>query len=225
MVPLCISAFRSKVWTVCLNFDFGHVWQWKGQTNNRCSEDSLTLLPNVFFVWVSDRWQIAQSLSSVFWGQRWQVWKLQRFSWKVSCHKAGLSVRLLSCRTLVSSYWSYWGCGVDPRNAKNTHRQVNVVITNSSNHFLLSPNPFISDVTMKWYTIPGYNSLSPELVLSVFLNPISSVFQSSVTSVVRWRSGESQRAGRQRGKSLRWCLFYLRLRGFNKMLLRNLYTI
>ena len=131
----------------------------------------------------------------------------------------------VSCSTLVSSYWSYWGCGVDPRNAKNTHRQVNVVITNSSNHFLLSPNPFISDVTMKWYTIPGYNSLSPELVLSVFLNPISSVFQSSVTSVVRWRSGESQRAGRQRGKSLRWCLFYLRLRGFNKMLLQNLYTI
>ena len=94
MVPLCISAFRSKVWTVCLNFDFGHVWQWKGQTNNRCSEDSMTLLPNVFFVWVSDRWQIAQSPSSVFWGQRWQVWKLQRSSWKVSCHKAGLSVRL-----------------------------------------------------------------------------------------------------------------------------------
>ena len=79
----------------------------------------------------------------------------------------------VSCSTLVSSYWSYWGCGVDPRNAKNTHRQVNVVITNSSNHFLLPPNQFISDVTMKWYTIPGYNSLSPELVLSVFLNPIS----------------------------------------------------
>ena len=56
---------------------------------------------------------------------------------------------------------------------KNTHRQVNVVITNSSNHILLPPNQFISDVTMKWYTIPGYNSLSPELVPSVFLNPIS----------------------------------------------------
>ena len=79
----------------------------------------------------------------------------------------------VSFSTLVSSYWSYWGCGVDPRNAKNTHRQVNVVITNSSNHFLLPPNQFISDVTMTWYTISGYNSLSPELVLSVFLNPIS----------------------------------------------------
>ena len=220
MVPLCISAFRSKVWTVCSNFDFGHVWQWKGQTNNRCSEDSMTLLPNVFFVWVSDRWQIAQSLSSVFWSGNFSA-----SAGKLAAIKLVYLYGYVSCSTLVSSYWSYWGCGVDPRNAKNTHRQVNVVITNSSNHFLLSPNPFISDVTMKWYTIPGYNSLSPELVLSVFLNPISSVFQSSVTSVVRWRSGESQRAGRQRGKSLRWCLFYLRLRGFNKMLLPNLYTI
>ena len=79
----------------------------------------------------------------------------------------------VSCSTFVSSYWSYWGCGVDPRNAKNTHRQVNVVITNSSNHILLPPNQIIGDVTNKWYTIPGYNSLSPELVLSVFLNPIS----------------------------------------------------
>ena len=77
----------------------------------------------------------------------------------------------VSCDTRVTSYPSYWGCSDNPV----TGPRVNVVITNLSNHILLPPNQFIDDVTnhQTWYTIPGYNSLSPELVLSVFLNQIS----------------------------------------------------
>ena len=75
----------------------------------------------------------------------------------------------MSCYTSVTSYWSYWGCNDNPV----TGPRVNVVITNLSNHILLPPNQFIDDVTSHWYKNPGYNSLSPELVLSVFLNPIS----------------------------------------------------
>ena len=71
--------------------------------------------------------------------------------------------------TSVTSYWSYWGCNDNP----STGPRVNVVITNLRNHILLPPNQFISYKSSKWYKIPGYNSLSPELVLSVFLNPIS----------------------------------------------------
>ena len=133
----------------------------------------MTLLPNVFFVWVSDRWQIAQSLSSVFWGQRWQVWKLQRSSWKVSCHKAGLSLRSCILQHPCVFLLVLLGLRCRSKERKKHSSTSQLVITNSSNHFLLPPNQFISDVTMKWYTIPGYNSLSPELVLSVFLNPIN----------------------------------------------------
>ena len=77
----------------------------------------------------------------------------------------------MSCATKWNSFWSYWGCNENPA----TGPGVNVVITNLSNHILLPPNQFIGDVTNQqtWYKIPGYNSLSPELVLSVFLNPIS----------------------------------------------------
>jgi len=58
MVPLCFSAFRSKVskfvWILTLDtFGSGRI----KQIYNRCSEDSMTLLPIVFFVCVSDRWQ------------------------------------------------------------------------------------------------------------------------------------------------------------------------
>ena len=75
----------------------------------------------------------------------------------------------MSCSTSVTSYWSYWGCNDNLL----TGPRVNVVITNLSNHILLPPNQFIDDATSHLYTIPGYNSLSPELILSVFLNPIS----------------------------------------------------
>ena len=50
--------------------------------------------------------------------------------------------------------------------------QVDVVITTSTNSVLLPPSQFILTGT-KWSKIPGYKSLSPELVLSVFSSPLT----------------------------------------------------
>lgn len=51
--------------------------------------------------------------------------------------------------------------------------QVNVVITSSTNSVLLPPNQFFTHGTLNWSRIPGYNSLSPELVLSAFSSPLA----------------------------------------------------
>ena len=72
----------------------------------------------------------------------------------------------VSCHTGSTSNWSYWGCGADPP----LRGQVNVVITASANYVLFPPDRFNASDT-KWYKIPGYNSLSPELVLSRFSHP------------------------------------------------------
>ena len=78
----------------------------------------------------------------------------------------------VSCDTAgPTSYWSYWGCGDNHWNGINT--QVNVVITDSNNQILLPPSQFLNTKipSIKWYTVPGYNSLSPELVLPFFTSP------------------------------------------------------
>jgi len=72
----------------------------------------------------------------------------------------------VSCHTVSSSSWSYWGCGSDPV----VKGHVNVVVATSARHILFPPNQFIAS-DRKWSKIPGYNSLSPELVLSVFSHP------------------------------------------------------
>ena len=61
---------------------------------------------------------------------------------------------------------SYWGCGAH----SSLSDQVDVVITTSTNSVLLPPSQFILTGT-RWSKIPGYKSLSPELVLSVFSVP------------------------------------------------------
>ena len=65
-------------------------------------------------------------------------------------------------------HWSYWGCGA--HSGLSDH--VDVVITTSTNSVLLPPSEFILSGT-KWSKIPGYNSLSPELVLSMFSSPLT----------------------------------------------------
>ena len=66
-------------------------------------------------------------------------------------------------------YQSYWGCG-QHSSLKN---HVDAVITTSGGSVLLPSSQFITDKTHKWSLIPGYNSLSPELVLSAFSSPPS----------------------------------------------------
>ncbi|KAM7432334.1 hypothetical protein ABFA07_017222 [Porites harrisoni] len=75
----------------------------------------------------------------------------------------------VSCHIHGPSFWSYWGCGDNPSMGLNT--QVNAVITDSSNHILLPPIQFQKISSLKWYRVPGYNSLSPELVLPFFSSP------------------------------------------------------
>ena len=66
----------------------------------------------------------------------------------------------VSCHTASTSNWSHWGCA-------GLKDQVNVVITDAANRILLPPNQFFVH-SAKWSKIPGYDSLSPELVLSAF---------------------------------------------------------
>ena len=68
----------------------------------------------------------------------------------------------VSCDPKSNARWSYWGCA-GPK--------VNVVVTNSTNHVLLPADEFSSNSVTKWFNIPGYNSLSPEIVLSVLSLP------------------------------------------------------
>ena len=75
----------------------------------------------------------------------------------------------VSCHVHGPSFWSYWGCGDNPSMGLNT--QVNAVITDSDNHILLPPIQFQKISNLKWYKVPGYNSLSPELVLPFFTSP------------------------------------------------------
>ena len=70
----------------------------------------------------------------------------------------------VSCDTRHISYWSYWGCGLYGWG----RGKVNVVITTSTNQVLLPTREFIVFDRSKWSKVPGYDSLSSELVLSFF---------------------------------------------------------
>ena len=74
----------------------------------------------------------------------------------------------VSCVNYRVSHWSHWGCGT----YSSLIGQVSVAITTSGNHILLPPSQFITG-SGKWSKIPGYNSWSPELVLSVFSSPLT----------------------------------------------------
>jgi len=67
-------------------------------------------------------------------------------------------------------HWSNWGCG---KHSGVGGDFVDVAITTSTNGLLLPPSQFIIHSAGKWSKIPGYNSLSPELVLSVFSSPLT----------------------------------------------------
>ena len=75
----------------------------------------------------------------------------------------------VTCFIHKISYWSYWGCrGVSFYSVE----KINIVITTASNRILLPPSQFIVHNGAKWFNLPGYTSVSPELVLS-FFNPYS----------------------------------------------------
>ena len=49
--------------------------------------------------------------------------------------------------------------------------RVSVTITITANRILLPPKQFLTILSLEWYKIPGYNSVSPELILSVLSTP------------------------------------------------------
>ena len=70
----------------------------------------------------------------------------------------------VTCNKFNVNHWSFWGCG------HGSIDRVNVVVTRSNNQMILPPNQFVQ--TGKWSIVPGYNSFSPEIILSVFYSPV-----------------------------------------------------
>ena len=82
-------------------------------------------------------------------------------SFKVPSSGTLASVKLVHLDGYVRCHygnWSFWGCGQNPK------LDVNVEIRNSSGSPILPSREFVT--VRKFLRIPGYNSLSPELVLS-----------------------------------------------------------
>lgn len=72
----------------------------------------------------------------------------------------------VSCDTRYSTHWSYWGCAYNG----GVKQKISIAITTSANHILLPASQLIPDASL-WSTIPGYDSQSPELVLTFFNHP------------------------------------------------------
>ena len=78
----------------------------------------------------------------------------------------------VTCDINIPYSWSYWGCSIYHGHLKD---HVGVVITTSANRVLLPSSQFMLGGygKYKWSKILGYNSFSPEIVLSAFTNPPS----------------------------------------------------
>ena len=94
----------------------------------------------------------------------------------------------VSCETGTPSNWSYWGCA-------GLRGQVNVVITTSANHIILPAKQFFVHHA-KWSRIPGYDSLSQELVMSVAHHPFQVKSRQQLRlwygeDLVNWAEGDN----------------------------------
>ena len=138
----------------------------RGLQQNRAQSRLLYLLISLVFVYSTGQWE-KQNTSPVCFGAK--DGQFGRFYVKSGYRKLA-AVRLVhlygyvSCDTRQVSYWSYWGCGL----YREGLGKINVVITNSDNQVILPPSEFIVNDGAKWSKIPGYDSLSTELVLSFF---------------------------------------------------------
>ena len=73
----------------------------------------------------------------------------------------------VTCHKYNADNWSFWGCGHGLKDL------VDVVVTWSNNQIILPASQFIGNRAGKWSKLPGYNSFSPEIILSVFSTPLS----------------------------------------------------
>ena len=75
----------------------------------------------------------------------------------------------VSCIGTEPKYWSHWGCGYFNENSNTDWTGIS--ITTAGNTVLFPPKE-INRGTYHWALIPGYNSRTPELVMSIYDNPV-----------------------------------------------------
>lgn len=114
----------------------------------------------------ADRWQ-KQNIAPVCFGaknEEFGKFHIKTADKKLAAVKLVHLFGYVTCDKRYVSYWSYWGCG----SYFYVLGKINVVITTATKDVLLPPSQFIVHNGAKWSKVPGYNSLSPELVLSSF---------------------------------------------------------
>lgn len=75
----------------------------------------------------------------------------------------------VSCHSTFPKFWSHWGCGY--WNQDGNTDWVSMSLTDEANTELFPPKE-INRGTYNWALIPGYNSRSPELVMSIYQTPV-----------------------------------------------------
>lgn len=75
----------------------------------------------------------------------------------------------VSCLVGHDSKWSHWGCGYHVLDGNQDY--IGVSLTTGSDAILFPPSQIgRSD---KWTLVPGYNSRSPEIVMSIYDTPVA----------------------------------------------------
>ena len=76
----------------------------------------------------------------------------------------------VSCAKDSPIYWSHWGCGLYKSGGSTDF--IIVALTDESNKILFPPSQ-LGKGKHGWVLVPGYNSYSPELVMSIYDAPVS----------------------------------------------------
>ena len=119
-------------------------------------------------------------------------------SFKVPFSGTLASVKLVHLDGYVRCHdgnWSFWGCGQNPK------LDVNVEIRNSSGPILPSRDFVRETRKTEFLRIPGYNSLSPELVLTADVSNPPNVTQGQRLSLYHRYGSSFSSEGHKGGKS------------------------
>ena len=77
----------------------------------------------------------------------------------------------VTCAKPSPIYWSHWGCGLYKADSDSTDFII-VALTDESNTILFPPSQ-LGKGALGGVLVPGYNSYSPELVMSIYDAPVS----------------------------------------------------
>ena len=78
----------------------------------------------------------------------------------------------VSCAKSSPIYWSHWGCGLHKEADSGSTDFIIVALTDERNKILFPPKK-LGKGAHGWVLVPGYNSYSPELVMSIYDAPVS----------------------------------------------------